>query len=311
MLVSVVIPVYKVEKYIIRCIDSVLNQTYRQLEVILIDDCSTDDSVNIVKRHIKNSSKSIDIIFKYLYHEHNRGLSAARNSGVDAATGDYIFFLDSDDEITPDCIETLVSLSDNGSIDYIRGSHHLLTNEKVLFQEYVLKDMTFLDPLEIIRQYTSYKLIVTAWNALIKSYICRKFKFYEGLIHEDVLWTYVIMNNIRSLVSTSHVTYYNYGRPGSIINSLTDKRSNDNMMIIFKEMDHMYNCGLLMNVVDNRRYIVERKSERLIKICESRNLLLRQKVSYFFELLSMRFRFRFLGKFLFMYAWTLKQAWFH
>ena len=73
MLVSVIIPVYKVEQYIERCIESILNQTYRQLEVILVDDCSPDHSMEIAEMYIQNSSKARDLQFRYLHHDHNRG----------------------------------------------------------------------------------------------------------------------------------------------------------------------------------------------------------------------------------------------
>ena len=98
--ISIIIPIYNVEPYIIRCVDSVLRQTYRQLEIILVDDCSPDHSMEIARKHIEASTSSKGLKFKYIKHEKNRGLSAARNSGLDAATGEYIYFLDSDDEIT-------------------------------------------------------------------------------------------------------------------------------------------------------------------------------------------------------------------
>ena len=105
MLISIIIPIYKVEPYIVRCIDSVLNQTYRELEVILVDDCSPDKSMTMARDYIEQSSLSKDLQFIYLRHEKNKGLSAARNTGINSATGKYVFFLDSDDEITPDCLE--------------------------------------------------------------------------------------------------------------------------------------------------------------------------------------------------------------
>jgi glycosyltransferase involved in cell wall biosynthesis len=93
MKVSIIIPVYKVEAYIVRCIESVLRQTYRNLEVILVDDCTPDRSVELAKEYIEQSPLSKDLQFVYLKHDHNRGLSAARNTGMDAATGEYIYFL--------------------------------------------------------------------------------------------------------------------------------------------------------------------------------------------------------------------------
>ena len=94
--VSIVIPVYNVEPYIEECLQSVMRQSYRgEIECILIDDCGTDNSMGIAVQLIEEYNGPIDI--KVMHHEHNQGLSAARNTGIDAACGDYIYFLDSDD----------------------------------------------------------------------------------------------------------------------------------------------------------------------------------------------------------------------
>ena len=106
MKVSIIIPVYNVSPYIERCIKSVMNQTYQDIECILVNDASPDDSIDIAKLLIENYDGPIQ--FQILSHGHNRGLSAARNTGIDASTGDYLYFLDSDDEITPDCIKLLM-----------------------------------------------------------------------------------------------------------------------------------------------------------------------------------------------------------
>ena len=95
-IISVIIPVYNVEKYLSRCIESVLNQTYRNLEIIIVDDGSTDDSLNICRRYEKKD-KRIKVI-----HQDNGGLSSARNKGLMNSTGEYISFVDSDDWLHPD-----------------------------------------------------------------------------------------------------------------------------------------------------------------------------------------------------------------
>ena len=103
MKVSIIIPVYHVEKYIERCVLSVLKQTYRPLEVVFVDDCSNDRSIDIAKKTIeKNGAASIEFVF--LEHDKNQGQSAARNSGIKASTGDYLYFLDSDDKLSDDAI---------------------------------------------------------------------------------------------------------------------------------------------------------------------------------------------------------------
>lgn len=109
MKVSIIVPVYNAEPYILRCFDSMKNQTYTNIECIFVDDCSTDKSREIIKQQI--AAYSGPITFKIIGNEENRGASTARNNGTYIATGDYIYYLDSDDEITENCIETLVNVA--------------------------------------------------------------------------------------------------------------------------------------------------------------------------------------------------------
>ena len=111
--VSVIIPVYNVEKYLEECIDSVLAQTYQNIEIILVDDGSTDSSGLICDRYAEKNT-NISVI-----HQKNSGLSAARNSGLNKANGDYIYFLDSDDYISADAIEKLFSIAENDKSDIV------------------------------------------------------------------------------------------------------------------------------------------------------------------------------------------------
>ena len=106
MKVSIIIPVYNVASYIEECIQSVLDQTYPDLEVVLVDDCGTDHSMELAENLIRKSNRSS--IFRIEKHDRNRGLSAARNTGIKTATGEYLYFVDSDDKISQDCIEKLV-----------------------------------------------------------------------------------------------------------------------------------------------------------------------------------------------------------
>ena len=119
MKVSIIIPVYNVAPYVEECIQSVLRQDYKNLEIIIIDDCGTDNSMELVEELVKNSSRDIVI----LKHDYNKGLSAARNTGIRRATGDYIFFLDSDDFIESYCISVLVKAAKIYiNVDMVYGS---------------------------------------------------------------------------------------------------------------------------------------------------------------------------------------------
>ena len=103
MNISVIIPVYNVEKYVERCILSIMSQTYTEsVECIVVNDCTPDNSMKIVEKMVSDYKGQIQ--FKLLYHEHNRGVAAVRNTGLDAASGDYIIQIDSDDYCEPDML---------------------------------------------------------------------------------------------------------------------------------------------------------------------------------------------------------------
>ena len=111
MKISIIVPVYNVEQYIKECFDSIAAQTYKgDIECIFVDDCGQDDSVAILEKLIAEYHGPMQ--FSIVHHEHNKGLSGARNTGIRKASGDYLYFLDSDDSITSDCIEKLTALAE-------------------------------------------------------------------------------------------------------------------------------------------------------------------------------------------------------
>ena len=122
MKVSIIVPIYNVEKYIRRCLESVAAQTYPEIECVLVNDCTPDNSAELAKSFI--SAYTGDVEFKLINHSNNKGLSAARNSGISASVGQYVFFLDSDDAIPANAISTLVSKAEENSfpeiVRYIR-----------------------------------------------------------------------------------------------------------------------------------------------------------------------------------------------
>lgn len=219
--ISLIIPVYEVSAYIERCLKSVIKQTYNHFECILVDDASPDDSIAKCERIIAEYDGPIQ--FRILHHEQNRGLSAARNTGIDAATGDYILFIDSDDLISNDCVEKLMApvLKDN-TIEMVLG-------EKLRFSDEGLFDMRNkswqhqedLSSQEAVRNtYLDVKrhLSTAAWNKLTsRSFINRHhLRFMEGLIWEEVLWSFFEMKYLNHMYIIPDITYYYYQRPGSI-----------------------------------------------------------------------------------------------
>lgn len=215
--ISIIIPIYNVEPYIASCLHSVMAQTYTgSIECILVDDCGQDDSIGVAKKVIANYQGPIR--FHILHHEHNRGLSAARNTGMKATSGNYLFFLDSDDEIPANAIELLVKPLSEETYDIVVGNTLTIGNDDL--HEYLrmkLDDGAILRYDEIIDCYK------TKWNMLAQAklynrdFICNsRLSFKEGIIHEDELWSFQAACVARSLRAVSHNVYHYYIRENSI-----------------------------------------------------------------------------------------------
>lgn len=216
MLVSLIIPVYKVEDYIIDCLSSVYAQTYDKIEVIIVDDCSPDNSLAIASELIKDLESRY--IVRTVKHVENKGLSAARNSGVQVATGEYLYFLDSDDELSANCIECLMkSITGKGTeVDFAVGGCKVEGAEVQFFIQ--SPPYTESQP-EIISDFLQYKWPMTAWNKLISRqlFINNDLWFEEGLLHEDELFSFKLACVSNRMAAVYEETYiYKIRTVGSI-----------------------------------------------------------------------------------------------
>lgn len=222
--ISIIIPVYKVSAYIERCLKSVMKQTYDHFECILVDDASPDDSITKCERMIEEYDGPIQ--FRILHHKQNRGLSAARNTGIEAAKGDYILFVDSDDLISNDCVEKLVApvLKDD-SIEVVIGEHLRFSDEGILPQQKDTwrqqEDLTSHEAVRNLYFDNKRHLPPAAWNKLTsREFINRhQLRFKEGQIWEDVLWAFFSMKLLSHIFITSDITYFYNSRPNSISNA--------------------------------------------------------------------------------------------
>ena len=238
---------------------SVLNQTYRQLEVILIDDCSPDDSMSVAQDVIRNSPDSADLLFKFIRHEVNRGQSAARNTGIKAASGDYIFFIDSDDEITSTCIETLVLESCNGTIDVVCGGLNIC-GEVDLFKSSKNFDTidAFYDSFkDIVNAFAQNQIPHSAWNKLLRRscVIENDLFFKEGLLCEDNLWTFILAHSVDTLKLLSAKTYRYWIHPGSTITTMTLAKGNEYWLTIMEEQENFLKIKKKENPI-TRNYLL-------------------------------------------------------
>lgn len=221
-MVSVIVPVYNVEKYIRRCIESILNQTYTNFELILVDDGSSDNSGTICDEYANRDNRIIVI------HKENGGVSTARNAGIDVARGKYIMFVDSDDFLAYNCLELLLAASRNFMVDLIIGGYNTI-NYKVLKNKTVFKENQLMDLHVRIEGFVDIlteavinrrgQFYCTPWAKLYKTSIINdnKLRFIEGIKHsEDNIFNidfYQFIDNV-SLVK-SCVYNYNCAVPGA------------------------------------------------------------------------------------------------
>lgn len=216
-LVSIIVPVYNVEKYLNRCIESILRQTYEQLEIILVDDGSPDGCPDICDAWGERD-KRIRVI-----HKKNGGLSDARNVGLANATGEYVAFVDSDDWIHEKYIESLYSAVVKYQVDIaacdVQKVHEEVQKEKEL--ESFIDIYKTEDALHTLMNGTVFRAVV--WNKLYRRRILDGERFEVGRYHEDEFFTYRIMGKARKMAFVNADLYYYFQREGSIMRTISYK----------------------------------------------------------------------------------------
>ncbi|MDB6212739.1 glycosyltransferase family 2 protein [Gemella haemolysans] len=221
-LVSIIVPVYKVEQYLKRCMDSVLNQTYKNIEIILVNDGSPDNCPALCDEYAKIDSR-VRVI-----HKENGGLSSARNVALDSVKGDYIFFVDSDDWLALDTLEVLNEYLEK-DYDMISFQRTYLTEEKVVEKgEKNPKDMDvsqYIDSSFLGR----YDFFVT--TKIFKTEVFNNIRFLEGRNYEDLEIMHRLFLNLKKVVGLDYFLYYYWkGNEGAITNTITMKNMKDHYL---------------------------------------------------------------------------------
>ena len=204
-LISVIVPVYNVEAWLPRCVDSILSQTYENLEILLVDDGSTDDSGLICEEYAKKDTR-IRVI-----HKENGGLSSARNSGLDAASGEYIGFVDSDDWIEPRMYQRLGEAITGTDSDIAScGARRVWADERPDQDLCGGSRDGILDGDDAMKALiTTDGLVQTVWNKLYRSDIAKAVSFPVGQLYEDEFWSWRVFALAKRVV-TVEGSYYNY-----------------------------------------------------------------------------------------------------
>ena len=237
-LVSVIIPIYNVENYLERCLDSVINQTIKDIEIILVNDGSTDNSGAICNKYAEKDKRIIVI------NKKNGGLSDARNKGLDKASGKYIAFVDSDDFIHKDMLYKLVNQCEQLDCDIAIGSHMRFSKiEEIKEVEKIYNPILF-DSISAMSNYLAdnedKKIFTMVCDKIYKRELFDDIRFPYGKLYEDGFVTYKLLYKAKKIVYIEDILYYYYQRSGSIMNkgfTLKSLESYDDWRQIFLFID--------------------------------------------------------------------------
>lgn len=302
MKISIIIPIYNVEPYIEECLLSVVNQTMTDnVECILVDDCGSDNSIAIAESFVNSYEGNIK--FTIIHHEKNSGLSAARNSGIKAAKGEYLFFFDSDDTITPDCMEIMYSfIQKYGKVDLVQGSFYESEEERKTENKYKFPEYSQ-DRKQIKYFLLTYAGdIVGAQSRLIKRelIILNNLFFKEGIIHEDNYWTFFLAKYITSVAFCSKRTYYHRHNPNSITNKINREKEIFAYKTIITDLSASIDSFLpgrqkefiletLLTVLDAHFYDNFQEKNKLIKIFTNQDTFIEKFLLKLYFKVSNRF----------------------
>lgn len=218
-LISVIVPVYKVEEYLRECVDSIISQTYRNLEIILVDDGSPDNCPAICDEYAGKDKRIIVV------HQQNGGLSGARNAGLDIASGEFICFVDSDDVLHPQYCEILLNgiLLKDTDFSACQVKRFCSSDEIIISEcsDYLFRKISFHD---FVYKQITRNMETGVWNRLFKKELFNELRFKNGKLHEDIIFAgnlFEIDDLSTSLVDTE--LYFYRQRENSIITSQTQR----------------------------------------------------------------------------------------
>ena len=232
--ISVIVPVYKVEKYLSKCIDSLISQTYKNYELILVDDGSPDSCGDICDEY---KSKYSNII---VIHQENQGLSMARNNAVPYARGDYITFIDSDDYVTPDYLEYLISLIKTYKTQIsVGGMIYQYENKPLMNPREETKKECYTVDEALTKMNYGIGFGATAWGKLYKKELIEKYPYPQGKLYEDLFTTYKIISAADGVALGNKQIYYWVQRTGSIMRRPFRKDQFDGILAAKEQLQYI------------------------------------------------------------------------
>ena len=297
--ISIIIPVYNVEQYVEECLQSVANQTMTEgIECIIVDDRGQDNSMDIVRHFVDDYQGAIS--FHILKHEKNNGLSAARNTGIKAATGEYIYFLDSDDRISPECMKQFYQKVEKyGKVDLVHGVSDNY-DKRMLYGrcEYTV------DKKEIKKFLLNYiGSIMSAQDRLLnKDFLIKNdLYFKEGIIHEDCHWSFFLAKRVNSIAFNTGRTYLYTINPNSITNKINIEKETYSFRVIIKDfinktdkflfgIQKIYILSCIHTMISNNFCTKEDKDEIISSFIRINNVFERILLRWYFKKKSERIK---------------------
>lgn len=235
-LVSIIVPVYNVEKYIQKCLASISAQTYHNIEVILVDDGSTDGSERIC-----DEASSADARFTVV-HKANGGLSDARNTGLSAIGGTWVFFLDSDDYISPHCIETMLNAALESGAEIVECEFSTVGDDENINWTYPTGRYELHRQPEALERFLDYRgTWIMAWNKLYRADLFEDIRFPVGRLNEDEFTTPYLVEHARLYASLKDSLYAYVQREGSIMHTAFSEKKLDGLEALSQRLKH-FSC---------------------------------------------------------------------
>ena len=242
--VSIIVPVYNVEKYLSACLDSLVNQTLRDIEIICVND-ATQDASNLILEEFKHRDDRLVL----LKHECNRGLSAARNTGLSIARGKYVYFMDSDDVLDLNAMEICFQEAERNSVDIVTfdaevfydsdylGDLNFDYDRKITFAHHAKNVLCAAEMILLLLKTGTFKSAV--WLLFIKRQILieSNLNFVEGLLHEDELFTPLLMIHSQTIMYLPYVFFHRRIRNNSIMTSQKKNVVKNNVMFIVRSLN--------------------------------------------------------------------------
>ena len=230
-IVSVIVPIYKVEEYLERCVDSILKQTYQNIEIILVDDGSPD-KCGLICDEYSFKDHRIKVL-----HKVNGGLSDARNAGIDVASGQYITFIDSDDYVADNYVEELIRAIQGTQSDMSMVAAQVVSESSPCLLNGNKGNITCISSNEAIIRSLHLSLRQSAWGKLYKTEVFSDIRFPKGMLYEDLAITYQVFDKIEKMAISDAKLYKYVIRPGSIMQSSFNILHYNSLIVADQAMD--------------------------------------------------------------------------